>query len=87
MYVCCFAKKRDQKPNLVIKIRGTKFVVVTLLRVTEVIGPQIIVDTNFILTCFQDLLSFSRGGLGVEYLLHKKCHSAPVDRIPSSMVN
>ena len=28
----------------------------------------------------------SRGGLVVERLLHKKCHSATVDRIPSSMV-
>ena len=30
----------------------------------------------------QELFPSSRGGLEVEHLLHKKCHSAPVDRIP-----
>ena len=29
------------------------------------------------------LMLSSRGGLVVEHLLHKKCHSAMVDRIPS----
>ena len=31
---------------------------------------------------YQELFPSSRGGLGVECLLHKKCHSTPVDRIP-----